>query len=557
MKNTTFYQILEKISKKASLFESLQEANSFLKETVRKVMEKAGSTLGAVYIYNETTKELEFRVGYDRDDFWDTCRCGGEKAPLSFALDGNDAGKAFTEGTIRVLRYDNPSSPIRSKILVPIIRGPEKIGVLLIAHKNPDFFDTLNKADILGAASMLGDIFVEATALLEQKQAVEKAQEKKNPSKIIGKKASEGVVQGIVLPVWADMESVIEHLPLQGTTEEEKALFDSALTESLKQLEQLQDSAASGEGDEDMVSLIFTAQLYMLKDPSFIDKMRSLIEEGLSAAHAVKQVINEYAGRFSAMKEIRLAEKAQDVRDLGFRMISNMGRAEEKNFSYKGKIVLSRHIYPSDLYRLAVEGVAGVVLRGTGVTAHIAILARSLSLPVLITDDNSLLDIPEGTAVLLDASGGTLYINPARETLERLLENGDKKETPKAYTLKGKTADNVAVTVSANVNILQDAKEAVKQGAEGIGLYRSEFPFILKNDFLSEEQQLRIYRSIVTSQKGKPVVLRTADIGGDKLLQGRSEAEDNPFLGVRGIRFSLANRELFRDQLRAMMRAGF
>ena len=556
MKNTTFYQILEKISKKASLFESLQEANSFLKETVRKVMEKAGSTLGAVYIYNETTKELDFRVGYDRDDFWDTYRCGGKEAPRSFALDGNDVGKAFTEGAIRVLRYDDPSSPIRSKILIPIIRGPEKIGVLFIAHKSPDFFDTLNKADILGAASMLGDIFVEATALLEHKKTVKKVLEKKTPSDISGKKASEGIVLGTALPVWADLESVVEHLPPQGTLEEEEALFEKALTDSLRQLEQLQDFAASGEGDEDMVSLIFTAQLYMLKDPSFIDKMRDLIREGSSAAHAVKQVINEYADRFSAMKEVRLAEKAQDVRDLGFRMITNMGWTEESNFSYKGKIVISRHIYPSDLYRLAVEGVAGVVLRGTGVTAHIAILARSLSLPVLITDDRSLLDIPEGTAVLLDAGGGTLYINPSGEIIEGLLKTGNKNEARKAYTLKGMTADHVAVSVTANVNILKDAKEAVKQGAEGIGLYRSEFPFILKNDFLSEEQQYRIYRSIVRSQDGKSVVLRTADIGGDKLLQGRSEAEDNPFLGVRGIRFSLANRELFRDQLRAMMRAG-
>jgi len=257
------------------------------------------------------------------------------------------------------------------------------------------------------------------------------------------------------------------------------------------------------------------------------------------------------------MTEVRLAEKAQDVRDLGFRLMTNMGRPLDEGFSYDGQIVISRHIYPSDLYRLAVEKVAGLVLQGTGVTAHISILARSLNLPVLITDDKSLLTIPEGTPLLLDAGGGTLYIRPDGKIRKTILAKNRKLEQSRnVYTLKGQTVDGVEINVAANINILKDAKEAVRQGAEGIGLYRSEFPFILKNDFLSEEQQYRIYRSIVLSQPGKSVILRTADIGGDKLLQGRSEAESNPFLGVRGIRFSLANREMFRDQIRAMLRAG-
>ena len=136
--------------------------------------------------------------------------------------------------------------------------------------------------------------------------------------------------------------------------------------------------------------------------------------------------------------------------------------------------------------------------------------------------------------------------------------NGGKPAAvPGSYILKGHLSDGLPVSVHANINILKDAEDAVREGAEGIGLYRSEFPFILKNDFLSEEQQYRLYRSVVESQGRKPVVLRTADIGGDKLLQGQSAAESNPFLGVRGIRFSLANRDMFRDQLRAMLRAGF
>ena len=127
-----------------------------------------------------------------------------------------------------------------------------------------------------------------------------------------------------------------------------------------------------------MISLIFTAQLYMLKDENLQNKIRQEIRAGSSAPSAVKSIIGSYADRFSAMSEARLAEKAQDVRDMGYRLLSNM--TESEGFSYSGQIVLSRHIYPSDLFRLAVEGVAGLVLRGAGVTAHISILARSLSI---------------------------------------------------------------------------------------------------------------------------------------------------------------------------------
>jgi len=533
-----------------ALFESSEEVDSFLKEAISLLMKQVDASLGAVFIFDDTENEMVFRVGYDKEDFWDRCRCCGKTTPKRFSLDGNEVGKSFTEGAVMLKTMDKDDNhPLGSKILIPILRGPEKIGVFLMAHQSKSAFDDLDQADILQAVSLLGDMFIEAMVLVNSKEG------DKLPQIMLGMKTSDGIAEGDALPIWADIETVMEHLPPPGTRDEEMDLFEKAFNTSLKQLEELQDSSAFG--DEEMVSLIFTAQMYMLKDVSFINKMKLLIKSGEPAPGSVQKIIKEYADRFAGLTEVRLAEKAQDVRDLGFRMITNMGRPHEDGFSYKGQIVISRHIYPSDLYRLAVENVAGLVLQGTGVTAHISILARSLNLPVLITDNKSLLKIPEGTPLLLDAGGGKLYIEPDK-SIRDSLEKKQKKQHKirKAYTLKGQTSDGVAINVAANINILKDAREAVKQGAEGIGLYRSEFPFILKNDFLSEEQQYRIYKSIVQSQPGKPIVLRTVDIGGDKLLQGRSEAESNPFLGVRGIRFSLANKEMFRDQLRAMLRAG-
>jgi phosphotransferase system, enzyme I, PtsP len=374
------------------------------------------------------------------------------------------------------------------------------------------------------------------------------------PRSIRGIKASEGQALGTALPFWTDIDALAERAVPAGDVASELALFETSLTASLAQLAELRSSASSG--DFEMVALIFSAHELMIKDGGFTGKIRSRIGEGQSAVRSVQSVIAEYAELFAAMPEARLAEKAQDLRDLGYRLINNIVGGSPEGFSYRGKIVIARHIYPSDLYRLALEGVEGLVLRGSGVTAHIAILARSLGLPVLITDDRAILGIAEGSSLLLDATAGLLHLHPEKARIDLHRASRELASELPSYHLHGRTADGERVQVLANVNILKDALEARAQGAEGIGLYRSEFPFILKNDFLSDEQQYRIYRPIVASQAGKPVVLRTADIGGDKLLQGRLEAEANPFLGVRGIRFSLANREMFRDQLRAMLRAG-
>jgi len=370
-----------------------------------------------------------------------------------------------------------------------------------------------------------------------------------------GRKAGGGLAVGRAFPFWTDGDRAGTAPEPAEDAETATQRFETAIQRSIDQLEVIRDRAEAGVSETG--ALIFTAQVLMLRDEAFVGAMRERIADGEGAAAAVRAVVNDYAGRFSAMSEQRLAEKAQDVRDLGYRILTNLDDNPAESFSYAGRITLARHIYPSDLFRLSLEGVSGVVLMGAALTAHISILARSLGLPVLVTDDKSILDIAADTPLVLDADSGRLLVDPPQEILEDFRRNAAQADdTPDHYTIRGRTSDGTAVQVLANVNILRDAEQARIQGAEGIGLYRSEFPFILKNDILSEEQQYQIYRSIVATQDGKPVVLRTADIGGDKILQGRETPESNPFLGVRGIRFSLAHRDLFRDQLKAMLRAG-
>jgi phosphoenolpyruvate-protein phosphotransferase len=549
MAHNSFAATLSKLSERAAFFENADKRDRYLIDAITSIKEEIGVSMAGIFLYEPDSRELVFRAGLDDEGLWDRIRCDAESEPIRFSLDDSHVGRAFHDGRNVRLEYDE-SHPFRSKLIVPIAHGPIHIGVLILADGRSAAFSALRDNELMSLAARLGDILEDASALVRDTSSAA------SPvgHTLTGTRASEGVAHGFALPFWSGAAAVRASHDV-GTPDEELARFDRALEVSLQQLDTLTDNEASPISD--VGALIFQAHVLMLRDPEFAGRMRRKIENGTSAPDAITEVAEEYAARFAAMTEQRFAEKAQDVRDLGNRLLVNLDEDADSGFGYEGRIVLARHVYPSDLARLAAERVSGVVLIGSGVTAHISILARSLGIPVLITHDNALLAIAPDTELLLDVDGERLHIAPPADLVATVMKRAEGEGAPAGYyTIKGRTADDRSIAVYANINILKDAEDARRQGAEGIGLYRSEFPFILKDDYLSEEQQYRIYRSIVETQRGKPVDLRTADIGGDKLMQGRSTPEENPFLGVRGIRFSLANREMFRDQLRAMLRAG-
>ncbi len=546
MGTQTIAGTIDSLSSSASLFESDVEQDRFLADAIAEITAAVEVSLGAVFLYDASTEELVLRAARDETGLWDRDRCSIGSATTRLSVEGNHVGRAFREGQIVKLSYetDENKQGIRSKMIIPVAHGPVRLGVLVLADGNENAFDHCEDGQLYSLAARVADLLAATSALIPMESMMES-------DRIYGRRASEGIAVGKALPFWVE---AVPPPPPQGSLEEETDRFDRALERGLAQLDELQSPSSP---IADVGALIFQAHVLMLRDRGFSGKMRERILEGTGAVAAIRGVVEEYAAKFSKMREQRFAEKAQDVRDLGNRLIANLSIDDAAQFSYEGRIVLARHVYPSDLARLAAERVSGVVLLGAAVTAHISILARSLDIPVLITDDESLLSIPSEMQLLLDADTGVLIVDPSPEVLAEYRRQRDMQEAiPEFFTLRGRTADGHHVAVAANVNILKDAEDARRQGSEGIGLYRSEFPFILKDDFLSEEQQFSIYRAIVDTHRGKPVELRTADIGGDKLMQGRGNSEDNPFLGVRGIRFSLANREMFRDQLRAMLRAG-
>lgn len=330
------------------------------------------------------------------------------------------------------------------------------------------------------------------------------------------------------------------------------ARFEQALASTITQIDEIIEHGASRFAD--VVKLIFTAHRMMLEDPMYTGEIRERISAGESPEKATAIVTDELSESLSANHNERIAEKGEDIRDLGRRILSNLTQTELEGTFARDRVVILKTVFPSELLRLAIDGAAGLVFVGTTVTAHIGILARSLGVPVLSTTDERALEIPDGSEITLDATHGVLY--PTSETVS--VTTGTDADS-EIVSGESDTADDrddfpLAVSILANVNILADAY-AARRYADGIGLYRSEFPFIIRKGFLSEDEQTDLYSYIIGSMPGKPITLRTADIGGDKLLDDDA-AESNPFLGVRGIRFSLANREMFRTQLRAMLRAG-
>ncbi len=222
--------------------------------------------------------------------------------------------------------------------------------------------------------------------------------------------------------------------------------------------------------------------------------------------------------------------------------------------------MIAEDLYPSEILKLAAESVAGIVLARGGVTSHVAILARSMGIPMVIAERPDLLDLPDGTLALLDADMGNIHVRPGPITIRQFEDQRRLRRAAPALAADApaetRTADGVRVRLSANINLLAELETAIALKAEGIGLYRTEFPFLIRPTFPSEAEQYPIYRKVFDAMPGKDATARTLDVGGDKLpAHADMGAGANPEPGLRAIRFSLAHPEILETQLRALLRA--
>jgi multiphosphoryl transfer protein len=343
--------------------------------------------------------------------------------------------------------------------------------------------------------------------------------------------------------------------------EEEEARLEAALMAAERELAAIRSRMVAGRAGAE--SKIFAGQADLLRDPELLARVQVNIETGQSAAEAWQAAIDDRARELLDLADEVLAERSGDVRDVGERVLRLLVglRAPVSSLPEEPFILVSHDLRPSEAAMLDPRRVLGFCTAAGGRYAHTAILARALGIPAVVGAGPRVLDLPDGSDVILDGVAGTLTLAP--DAAELTAARSVERQRIAYRAASERTAGNSAVTldgqqvaVYANVGSLADAAAAAASGAEGIGLLRTEFLFLSRVTPPGEEEQVATYREVIRAVQGRPVTLRALDVGGDKALPYMPLApEENPFLGERGIRLWRAHRDLFRTQIRAVLRA--
>ncbi len=386
---------------------------------------------------------------------------------------------------------------------------------------------------------------------------------KNSELKLRGIPVSEGVSRGRVVilnrhrivPAKTSFETL--------NPEAEEARFLAALDKTRQQILEIQKRLHDKIGAKQ--SLIFDAHLLVLEDPAVLEEVnRKIREEKLSSEYALYNATEKYAEALSAVDDSYLSERAADIRDVIQRVLGNL-TGQSKQYGLKDLtepcIIVANDLTPSDTANLDSEKVLGFITEIGSKTSHTAILARSLQIPAVLGLGKDIHELKAGQSILLDGFNGFVVISPSDQLLfeyGQLVKRQNTIETSlqKIRTEPAKTLDNHSITLSANIERATDVQAVLKSGATGVGLFRTEFLFINRTDLPDEEEQFQSYKKVSEALNPEPVIIRTLDLGGDKLLSHVNvSAEMNPFLGWRAIRLCLQEKDLFRTQLRAILRA--
>ena len=343
----------------------------------------------------------------------------------------------------------------------------------------------------------------------------------------------------------------------------ERQRMRTALEQSDVQLSELKEQMTRTEGPEH--ALILEAHRLMLHDPMFVDEVnRLIVEDRINAEWAVRRVVRKLKHLFDNIPDEYFRERRSDVEYVADRVVRNLlgQEVDEEVELPEHAVVVGHDLSPADAAMMSRSGrVAGFITDLGGQTSHTAIVARARSLPAVLGAGRASEQISPGDLVALDGSRGIILVNPSEEQLAQFHETMRRAQESEARALAGKdlpaqSTDGFRLRLVGNIEFPEEIQSLLAHGAEGIGLYRTEFMFLDRTTPPSEEEQYRAYRQVLEMMGGKPVTIRTLDLGGDKVPgKHKHEKEPNPAMGLRAIRYCLANRELFRVQLRALLRA--
>ncbi|MCW7753145.1 phosphoenolpyruvate--protein phosphotransferase [Desulfobotulus sp. H1] len=550
-----------------SVLRDSDDIHMFLDQTVALVARHLKAQVCSIYLYDESAERLVLRatMGLRAEAVGVVSMAAGE------GLVGRvfDSLQPLCTGECRIhpdyLYFSEAGEDqLLSFLAVPIHRGAVRIGVLVVQHEQADSFGDMDVRALRATASQLGSALENARLLLSLGGGAEGSAglfQARTPSLSLvrGKAASPGCAMGPALILGMHRCDI-----LRDEAEPERsggmACFHAALDKTLAELNALQERFARRLPES--ASLIFTAHFMMLKDPSFRRRIEEKINLGLSPMAAVRAAAGHYIAIFASSSHAYIREKVSDIEDLACRLLRNLKPGEGKDAEgvKNGGIALAGELFPSDVLKLVSEDVTGIVLVSGGLTSHVAILCRSLQIPLVIVEESGVLRIPEGTPLLVDGAAGNLYVRPDDSIREPFVRTQAAWSAAESFTgtMSESTwsRDGGRVRLFANINLLSEVPLAIRSRAEGIGLYRSEFPFLIRSAFPTETEQYQVYRRLFAAMPDRVVTIRTLDAGGEKVLSHVDSAgESNPELGLRSIRFSLLHRDVFEAQIRAILRA--
>jgi phosphotransferase system enzyme I (PtsI) len=374
---------------------------------------------------------------------------------------------------------------------------------------------------------------------------------------------SPGIAFGRTYVVRDDLDEVAHYQIAPSQIGDEIGRFEAALIQTRMQILEMQQRIAESIGAKD--AAIFDAHLLVVEDRTLIDEvLRKLKTDLCNVEWAFQEVATRYAETLSKIDDPYLRERALDIQDVTKRVIRNLqGKAPKAFFSLAEPHILVVHnLTPSDTASMSRENVLGIATDVGSRTSHAAILARSLNIPAVLGLHDITAKIETGQQILLDGSDGCLIANPEAGTLAsyREIESRRARVTAQLRELRETTSttrDGRHIVLSANIELPDDVSAVSANGAEGIGLYRTEFLYLNRETLPTEDEQYETYRRVAARVRPHPLIIRTFDLGGDKLAQRATDITDelNPFLGWRAIRFCLENQDIFKTQLRAILRA--
>ncbi len=447
--------------------------------------------------------------------------------------------------------------PFHGFLGVPIVQHRRVLGVLVVRQREQRRFAEPEETFLFTLAAQLAGAISHAGASGDITRLLQQTDESRYALK--GSSGTPGAAVGrarVVYPM-ANLEAIPDR-PAEDI-ETEIAEFRAAVGAVERDMRMMSARMVDSLPAEDIA--LFDALIMMLRSENLVDGTIEGIRAGNWAPGALRETIVEHVNAFEAMEDPYLRERASDVRDLGRRILEHLQRTSPVQRSWEpDTILVGEEISASQLAEVPVQYLVGVVSARGSSASHVAILARALGIPAVMGFEDLPVSRLEGQEIVIDGYQARLFVRPSRavrEEFQRLQaeEAALTQDLLDLIDLPSETPDGVHVPLYANTGLLTDITPSLRCGAEGVGLYRTEVPFMIRDRFPGEEEQFRIYRQVLEAFAPSPVTVRTLDIGGDKALPYFPVEEENPFLGWRGIRIALDHPEIFLTQVRAILRA--